>query len=57
MDLTIDLSVIVQGVLAASLLYHVKSTRDLVVIVKLHDWRIEKLEENEDKMSIKCPQN
>jgi len=44
MDLTIDLSTVVQAALTASILWHVKSIRELVTIAKLHDWRLKELE-------------
>lgn len=45
MEFAVNIETVVQSVLIAAIVWHVKSTRDLVSMVKLHDWRIEKLEE------------
>lgn len=54
--------VIIQGFLAASLVWYAKSVRDVVTIVKLHEWRIEQLEKvnnlrrkSDLPSELKCP--
>lgn len=44
MDLTIDLTVIINSFLAASFLWYGKQVRDVVILIRLHDYRIEQQE-------------
>lgn len=45
MELALNLETIIQALAIAAVVGFYKSTRDLVSVVKLHDWRIQKLEE------------
>jgi hypothetical protein len=45
MDFNLDLNGMIQAVLIGAIVWHVKSVRDLVAVVQLHDWRLTKLEE------------
>ena len=45
MDFTLNMNNIIQAALVGSIIWHIKSVRDLVAVVQLHDWRLTKLEE------------
>lgn len=52
LDLSINLGVIMQGLMLAALLHHTKSVRELLTTAKIHDFRINRLESG-DKCRVK----